>query len=63
MAVVDPRQARDDSLARQAAWPRPIGSMPIVLAHFAEAVRPTPRAFPEEEAYVFGAILSLDADR
>ncbi len=29
-----------------------------VLAHFAEAVRPTPRAVPEEEAYVFGAILA-----
>lgn len=57
MAVVNPRQARDFARAtgRLAKTDR-IDA--YVLAHFAEAVRPTPRAVPEEEAYVFGAILA-----
>ena len=57
VAVVNPRQARDFARAtgRLAKTDR-IDA--YVLAHFAEAVRPTPRAVPEEEAYVFGAILA-----
>ena len=57
VAVVNPRQARDFARAtgRLAKTDRIDAH---VLAHFAEAVRPTPRAAPEEEAYVFGAILA-----
>jgi transposase len=57
VAVVNPRQARDFARAtgRLAKTDR-IDA--YVLAHFAEAVRPTPRAVPEEEAYVFRAILA-----
>jgi transposase len=57
VAVVNPRQARDFARAtgRLAKTDRIDAE---VLAHFAEAVRPTPRAVPKEEAYVFGAILA-----
>jgi transposase len=57
VAVVNPRQTRDFARAtgRLAKTDRIDAE---VLAHFAEAVRPTPRAVPEEEAYVFGAILA-----
>ncbi|MDQ3965723.1 MAG: IS110 family transposase [Actinomycetota bacterium] len=57
VAVVNPRQARDFARAtgRLAKTDRIDAE---VLAHFAEALRPTPRAVPEEEAYVFGTILA-----
>lgn len=57
VAVVNPRQAREFARAtgRLAKTDR-IDAQ--ILAHFAEAVSPTPKAVPEEEAYIFGAILA-----
>jgi transposase len=57
VAVVNPRQVRDFARAtgRLAKTDR-IDA--LVLARFAEAVRPTPRPLPDEEAQAFGAILA-----
>lgn len=56
VAVVNPRQTRDFARAtgRLAKTDR-IDA--LVLARFAEAVRPAPRPLPDEEAQAFGAIL------
>jgi transposase len=57
VAVVNPRQVRDFARAtgRLAKTDR-IDA--LVLARFAEAVRPAPRPLPDEEAQAFGAILA-----
>lgn len=57
VAVVNPRQARDFARAtgRLAKTDRLDAG---VLARFAEAVRPSPKALPNEEAREFSAILS-----
>jgi transposase len=57
VAVVNPCQVRDFARAtgRLAKTDR-IDA--LVLARFAEAVRPTPRPLPDEEAQAFGAILA-----
>lgn len=57
VAIVNPRQARDFAKAtgRLAKTDRIDAE---VLAHFAEAVRPTPKAIPDEETREFSAILA-----
>lgn len=57
VAVVNPRQARDFARAtgRLAKTDRIDAE---VLAHFAEAVHPTPRPVPDEEARALGEILA-----
>jgi transposase len=57
VAVVNPRQARDFAKAtgRLAKTDRIDAE---VLARFAEAVRPEPRAIPDQEAWEFAAILA-----
>jgi transposase len=57
VAVVNPRQARDFARVteRLAKTDRLDAE---VLARFAEAIRPTPRAVPDEEAREFAAILA-----
>jgi len=57
VAVVNPRRARDFARAtgRLAKTDRLDA---VVLARFAEAVRPSPKALPDEEAREFSAILS-----
>ena len=57
VAIVNPRQARDFAKAtgRLAKTDRIDAE---VLAHFAEAVRPTPKAVPEEETREFSFILA-----
>lgn len=57
VAVVNPRQARDFAKAtgRLAKTDRIDAE---VLAHFAEAVRPTPEAVPDEQTQEFCAILA-----
>jgi transposase len=57
VAVVNPRQARDFARAtgRLAKTDRIDAQS---LAHFAEAVRPAPRAIPDEEARALGEILA-----
>jgi transposase len=57
VAVVNPRQARDFARAtgRLAKTDRIDAES---LAHFAEAVRPAPRAIPDEEARALGEILA-----
>jgi len=55
--VVNPRQARDFAKATgKLAKTDRIDA--FVLAHFAEAIRPTPRAIPDAEAREFQAILA-----
>jgi transposase len=56
VAVVNPRQTRDFAKAtgKLAKTDRIDAG---VLAHFAEAVRPEPRALPDEEALLLGEIL------
>ncbi len=57
VAVVNPRQARDFAKATgKLAKTDKIDA--LVLARFAEAVRPEPRALPEVEAREFSAILA-----
>ncbi len=57
VAVVNPRQARD--FARATGKLAKTDSIDAeVLAHFAEAVRPTPKAVPDEEARELSAILA-----
>ena len=57
VAIVNPRQARDFAKAtgRLAKTERIDAE---VLAHFAEAVRPTPKAVPDEETREFSFILA-----
>ena len=55
--VVNPRQARDFAKATgQLAKTDALDA--FVLARFAEAIRPTPRAIPDQEAREFGEILA-----
>ncbi len=55
--VLNPRQARDFAKATgKLAKTDRIDA--FVLARFAEAIRPTPRAIPDEEAREFGEILA-----
>jgi transposase len=55
--VVNPRQARDFAKATgQLAKTDALDA--LVLARFAEAIRPTPRAIPDAEAREFGEILA-----
>lgn len=57
VAVLNPRQARDFAKAtRRLAKTDKIDA--LVLARFAEAIRPTPKAPPEAEALEFQAILA-----
>lgn len=57
MAVVNPRQAREFARATgKLAKTDRIDAE--VLAHFAQAVRPTPKALPDEEARELSAILA-----
>jgi len=57
VAVVNPRQARD--FARATGRLAKTDAIDAgVLARFAEAVRPSPKALPDEEAREFSAILS-----
>ncbi len=57
VAVVNPRQARD--FARATGKLAKTDALDAkVLARFAEAVRPEPRALPDEEAREFSAILA-----
>lgn len=57
IAVVNPRQARDFARATgRLAKSDAIDA--AVLARFAEAVRPAPKALPDQEAREFSAILS-----
>lgn len=55
--VVNPRQARDFARATgKLAQTDALDA--FVLAHFAQAIRPVPRAIPDEEAREFGEILT-----
>src|SRR5437879_4388904 len=57
VAVVNPRQVRDFAKATgQLAKTDAIDAQ--VLAHFAEAVRPTPRPLPDEATQQLGALLT-----
>jgi len=55
--VVNPRQARDFAKAT-GQLAKTDASDALVLARFAQAIRPTPRAIPDEEAREFGEILA-----
>ena len=56
-AVVNPRQVRDFARAvGRLAKTDPLDAG--VLAHFAEAVRPTPRPLPDEQAQALGALVT-----
>jgi transposase len=57
VAVVNPRQARDFARATGRLAKTDLIDAKS-LAHFAEAVRPTPRPVPDEEAQVLGEILA-----
>lgn len=55
--VVNPRQARDFAKAT-GRLAKTDALDALVLAHFAEAIRPTPRAIPDKEAREFQEILA-----
>jgi transposase len=55
--VVNPRQARDFAKAT-GRLAKTDALDAFVLAHFAEAIRPTPRAIPDQEAREFQEILA-----
>ena len=57
VAVVNPRQARDCAKAT-GQWAKTEALDARVLAHFAEAVRPTPRPLPDAQADELRALLA-----
>jgi len=56
--VVNPRQARDYFAKATGQLAKTDALDAFVLARFAQAIRPTPRAIPDQEAREFGEILA-----